>query len=370
MPRPLTRGADPVQSLRARGDEGPDGVASQRPRLLNGRAILVATLVLVAGACLGTAGFAAEQHYRHWLPKPMREHDGWRILDQHGRRFAGLSLSGTHLTWQDGSLILLMDLASGRVRVLGPGADNRSTWRSAVSDRYVVWFEGRSAGAAQGEAYAYDLDSRRRRAVAPVARPASYAATSGWRAVWTETTEGGGAVLRVLDLRTGALLGISSCGGEPVVDGSLVAVKRPGSSGHAISALDLRTRREWQVVAANGETMTGFAVSGRRVAWGWADAAGGAARVLTRDVDTGATALLAEATGLAGPAIDDDLVVWAEVTSGGSVIMGRRADGGAAFEIASTAGRVETVLVSGSTVAWLARESGSSSVIQTVSVRP
>ena len=59
MPRPLTRGADPVQSLRARGDEGPDGVASQRPRLLNGRAILVATLVLVAGASSAQSDQAA-----------------------------------------------------------------------------------------------------------------------------------------------------------------------------------------------------------------------------------------------------------------------------------------------------------------------
>jgi len=84
-------------------------------------------LVLVAGACLGAAGFAAEQHYRHWLPKPVRENGGWRVVDQHGRRFSGLSLSGGHLTWQDGPLILLMDLASGRVRVLGPGAENRST---------------------------------------------------------------------------------------------------------------------------------------------------------------------------------------------------------------------------------------------------
>lgn len=326
-------------------------------------------LVLVAGACLGAAGFAAEQHYRHWLPKPVRENGGWRVVDQHGRRFSGLSLSGGHLTWQDGPLILLMDLASGRVRVLGPGAENRSTSRPVVSDRYVVWFEGRATGAERGEAYSYDLDSRRRRPVAAVVRPASYAAVSGGRAVWTELTEGGAARLRALDLSSGASQSVATRGGEPLVDGDLVVLKRSGPGGDALAALDLTTRREWRLVAANGQAMTGFAVSGGRVTWGWTDATGGAGRVLIRDVATGATELVAEAPGLAGPAMDGDLVVWAEAGSGGgSVIRGRRLGGGPAFEIAATGARVETVQVSDGTVAWLAQEGGSRSVIGTVSV--
>ena len=67
--------------------------------------------------------------------------------------------------------------------------------------------------------------------------------------------------------------------------------------------------------------------------------------------------------------MDGDLVVWAEAGSGGgSVIRGRRLGGGPAFEIAATGARVETVQVSDGTVAWLAQEGGSRSVIGTVSV--
>ena len=113
--------------------------------------------------------------------------------------------------------------------------------------------------------------------------------------------------------------------------------------------------------------MTGFGVSGRRVAWGWTDATTGAGRVLVRDVDSGATTLVATALGLTGPAISGDVVVWAQrpPDGGDGAVMGRRLGGGPAFRIAAAGGDVEAVQVSGSTAAWLARDAGGRTVIRT-----
>jgi hypothetical protein len=333
------------------------------------KAILVAILVLAIGAGLGAAVFAAEQRYRGWLPEAQREGSGWRVVDAHGRRFSDLSLSGDSLAWQDGPLIVVMDLGSGRIRLLGPGPENHSTWRPAVSGRYVVWFEGRRVSSGRGEAYSYDLSSRRRRAVAGVVSPASYVAASGGLAVWTELAGGEGeARLVVVDLDAARRTSIPAAAGEPLVDGGLVAMRRGGAGGDAIAVIDLATRREWPVVAGNGGQMTGFGLSGRRVAWGWTDAGTGAGRVLVRDADGGRTTLVAMALGLTGPAISGDVVVWAthQASEGGdAAVMGRRLGGGPAFLIASAAGRVEALQVSGDTAAWLLREPGGRMVIQT-----
>ena len=362
--------APPVPPVPSLGAPSEAPTAPQPLRLLDVRAILFAALVLVVGAALGAAGYAAEQHHSSWLPKPAREGGGWRVVDAHGRRFSGLSLSGDHLAWQDGPLVLVMDLGSGRVRVLGPGPENDSTWQPAASPQYVVWFEGRRGSADRGEAYGYDLSSRRRRALTPVVRPASYVAASGELAVWTEVASGGRARLVALDLGTTRRSSIPAEAGEPLIDGDLVAVKRSGSGGDAISALDLASGRERPVVAGNGGVMTGFGLSGRRVAWGWTDAATGAGRVLVRDVDDGATTFVATALGLTGPAISGDVVVWAQrpPDGGGSAVMGRRLGGGPAFQIAAVAGDVDTVQVSGATVAYLMRDASGRSVIRTARV--
>ena len=361
--------AAPAPSLRAPSEPAtaPAAAGSHPLRLFDPKAILLAALVLIVGAALGAAGYAVEQHHSNWLPKPQREGGGWRVADAHGRRFSGLSLCGGHLAWQDGPLILVMDLGSGRIRVVGPGPENGSTWQPAVSPRYVVWFEGRRGATDSGTAFSYDLASRRRRALAPVVHVTSYVAASGELAVWTELVDGRPRLV-VLDMSTARRSSIMAVAGEPLIDGDLVATKTSGQSGDAIAALDLATKRQWPVVAGNGGPMTGFGVSGRRVAWGWTDATTGAGRVLVRDVDSGATTLVAAALGLTGPAIGGDIVVWAQrpPDGGDGAVMGRRLGGGPAFRIAAAGGDVEAVQVSGSAAAWLARDAGGRTVIRTV----
>ena len=89
--------------------------------------------------------------------------------------------------------------------------------------------------------------------------------------------------------------------------------------------------------------------------------------VATVDVDAGQTTTLATGlSGLAGPAYDGRTVVWAEKTATGARVMGRRL-GGAAFPVATVAGPVSEVAVSGDTVAWISH-SGDTYSIATASL--
>ena len=360
--------AAPVASLAAPSPPTPPPDARDGLRLFDAKAVFLAALVLIVGAALGAVGFTAERHYSSGLPEAVRDGGGWHVVDAHGRRFSGLSLGGPYLSWQDGPLILLVDLRSGHVRLLGPGPDHSSTWQPAVSSRYIAWFEGQSGNADRGQVYAFDLSSGRRRALTSVLKPASYVAVSGKLAVWTQVGGSDGqARMQVLDMTNGRCVSLALAAGEPIIDGELVALKRSGSSGDSLAVFDLATKRERPVVDGNGGAMAGFGLSGRRLAWGWTDASTGAARVLVRDVDSGATALVATCLGLVGPAISDDMVVWARraESGGGSEIMGRRLGRGPAFRIAACSGQVEAVQVSGARVAWLVRDTGSRTVIQT-----
>ena len=239
------------------------------PGLLDPRAVLVALLVLLAGVALGATWFAAEQHSSS-LPRPVRSGAGWTITDTREHRFNGLSLSGDTLAWQDGALILCMDLRSGRVRLLGPGPASTMTWPPAASSRYVVWFEGN--GADEAQVYSYDLASRRRRAVGTVVRPLSYVHASGGEVVWTERgTTAGTARLVVLDLPGGRRRAFAVPPGQPTVDGPLAALVRQGWEHAVIDLVDLATGGRRTLVDAQA-TLTGVSLSGRRLAWGVAGA--------------------------------------------------------------------------------------------------
>lgn len=374
MPQSLTDAAGPPRSLAAPdavpGRDGPEPPGAARLGLFDAKAILLAALVLLAGVALGAAGFTVERHYSDYLPRPVRSGTGWIVRDEHGRRFTGLALATDRLAWQDGPLILLMDLRDGRVFDLGPGPDSSRTWQPALTGRFVVWFEG-GGGGSGGSVYCYEPATHRRRAVGTVTRPTSYVAASGERAVWTQQdgADQQAQQLVALDLQAGTHTSLTAPpgAGAALIDGDLVVIKQWTGQGDALTALDLTTRRQWSVVAGSGGGMTAFGLSGRRVAWG-SIAANGAGRVLVRDVDSGATTLVATAAGLRGPAISGDLVVWArESNGGGAEVMGRRLGGGGTFKIAAS-GPVDELQVSGGTVAWLTRDAAGKSVIQTVGV--
>jgi hypothetical protein len=331
-------------------------------RLLDLRAVLVALLVLLVGAALGAAWFAAEQH-SSGLPRPVRAGDGWTIAGAPGHPFNGLSLSGDALAWQDGALVLYMDLRNGRVHLLGPGPGHGLTWQPAASSRYVVWFEGDSADAAR--VYSFDLASRRRRAAGAVVRPLSYVRASGGEAVWTQRAVSGAlAQLVVLDLAGGRRRTLAVPPGQPTVDGALVALARQDPAGDGVELVDLATGAQRTVVSVPSGTLTGVSLSGRRLAW-VVGGGGGQGRVLVQNVDTGISTLVATGAGLLGPSLSGELVVWAQAAAGGDEIMGRRLGGGPAFRVAAAGGDVQVVRVSGRTVAWLVRAAGGRSVIHT-----
>jgi hypothetical protein len=72
------------------------------------------------------------------------------------------------------------------------------------------------------------------------------------------------------------------------------------------------------------------------------------------DLDTIAARQIASAGELVGPGFDGTTVVWAQPVTGGSgdVVMGLRLPGGAPFRIAAVPRDVQSVMVSGDTVAW------------------
>lgn len=345
----------------------PADVSVRRPRLASPRAILIALVAVLVGGLLGAAGFAVERRLGGPHVEVRRTSAGWRIAAEGGLRFHGPDLHGRHLVWQDGPFVLLMDLDSGHLRTLAPGPENGATWRPAVSGEYVVWFEA-PRGARRGDAYSYDFDSGRRRLVAEEVLVASYPDVSGRAAVWTESVGDGAAQLTTVDLVTGVQRSLAVPDGEPLVDGRLFAYRSwPSASGRdEIVGIDLDTGgRTLLASAAPGSTLgiTGWAVSGRRVAWCWKDWSSGESRVLVRDVDTLQTVPVATGPGLVGPSLDGDLVVWAESTSGGTRIMSLRL-GGEEREIAATELTVSHVLVSGEVVAWMGEDSAGRSVLE------
>jgi len=325
------------------------------------RAGLLSLIVLLAGAALGGIGYHVERTYAVQPPTVTETADGWRISSRHGRLFSGLALSGPRLLWQNGPSIEYFDLASGRLRLLGPGAGMRVTWAPAVGERYATWFEAERDGSLAATAVAYDTVSGRRWKVADVGSVYSYPALSGETAVWCSATEIARPRIGGVRIATGTTFDVADGYGTPVVSDGLV-VWAQGASG-PFTARELSGGETWPVVpsGASGE-LTSLALSGRVLAWGQLAPAGQTGAVAATSVDSGETRVFATGvTGLAGPAFDGATVVWAErgTSAAHYRVMGRRLSGGQAFEVASVSGTVVEVAVSDRTVAWIAHAGGS-----------
>ena len=329
-------------------------------------ALLFAALVLLVGAAFGAGGFLLEQATSNWRPQIARTQSGWHITEVRQLGFSGLALCGEHIAWQDGASILLLDLASGEPKLLGPGAMARATWPPAVSARYVVWFEGTRGGASSANTWTYDTATRRRRQVATVGDVLSLPSVSGARAVWCTAQRGKMRIVGV-DLTTDKDLLVASEYGQPVIDGALVAWARSTGGGPSSFVLvDVTQGRSWTVIPSGlggAAELTGFDLSGRTLVWGQLDPRTGVGRIVAQNVDTGAASVVAESTvGATAPSVDGGAVVWAERTPDAAAyrVMGRRLGGGPSFQIARVGGKVLTALISGDTVAWLVDNGGRS----------
>jgi len=344
-----------------------DSGAGTKPHPSETRALLLTALVLLAGVALGAAGFFVERGMSTWRPEVTRTAGGWRVVQAHRAPLGGLALGGDDLVWGCGPSIVLMDLSSGRLKLLGPGPASRTTWDPAASQRYVVWFEAAATSVGEASAWVYDSATRRRRQLATLGDVLSLPSASGNRAAWCTTTQGGGPGIVAVDIPSGEQSSVAPEYGVPVIDGDLVTwPTRTGPTGMpaAWALVDLAQDRRWSMAPAamlSNADFLGYDLSGRTLVWGETDPASGRGRVVAQNVDDGVGSVIAEVTGGASlasaPSIDGDLVVWAETLAdaSGSRVLGRRLGGGPAFVVHDVDGRVLTTAAGGDTVAWLAQ---------------
>ena len=379
MPGPLTgAGNTPAAPPAAPPPVAPplSSGAEAKPHPSEARALLLTALVLLAGVALGVAGFFVERGMSTWRPEVTRTANGWRVVQAHRPPLGGLALGGDDLVWGCGPSIVLMDLRSGRLKLLGPGPESRTTWDPAASQRYVVWFEAAATSAGEASAWVYDSATRRRRRLAVLGDVLSLPSASGSRAAWCTTTRGGGPGIVAVDIPTGEQFSVAPEYGVPVIDGDLVTwPTRTGPTGlpAAWALVDLARDRRWSMVPAatlGNAHFLGYDLSGRTLVWGETDAASGRGRVVAQNVDDGVARVVAEVADGASltstPAIDGDLVVWAETLAAGtgSRVMGRRLGGGPSFICREVDGHVLSTAAGGDTVAWLAQH-GQTTFIET-----
>jgi hypothetical protein len=378
VPEPLT--GDGAAPAPPRVAAPLDANAETPPRTSEARALLFAALVLLVGMALGGAGFFLERSMSTWRPEITRTASGWRIAQAHRVPLSAMTLGGDNLAWGCGPSIIVMDLRSGRLKLLGPGPASRATWDPAASRRYVVWFEAEGTSAGEASAWVYDAATRRRRHLAALGSVLSLPSASGNLTAWCSTTKDEGAPSIVtVDMTTGKESVVAPEYGKPVLDGGLVTwPTHMGSTGMpaAWALVDLSQGRRWSLVPATtlrNADFVGYDLSGRTLVWGQIDPASRRGRVVAQNVDDGAASVVAEVTDGAGlssaPAIDGALVVWAETPAiaGSSRVMGRRLGGGPAFLVRAVEGSVLSMAISGDTIAWLAQR-GNTTFIETVKV--
>jgi len=328
------------------------------------RTLVAAAVVLAVGASVGALSFFVERAL--WLHPPVttRSADGWRVESRHGRRFSGLALCGERLIWQNGPSIELLDLAAGKLRLLGPGPGMRATWAPAIGERYAVWFEAVSGKASTADVIAYDSVVGRRWKVAEIGEVYSLPSLSGTTAVWC-SANGSATAVSGVDIVTGERLAIADGYGSPHISQELVVWS--AHDAWPLTARDLTSNRTWSVVpAAAGGRFAQIVLAQRVLAWGQPAVGGSATSVMKAGVGGGTTQVVAAAVaGLEGPAFDGTTVAWAQdgPAGAGGVVMARRGES-PAFVVATRSTPILEVVVSGSTVAWLTQQ-GDVSVIET-----
>jgi len=338
------------------------------PARVGVRALALALLVPIVGAALGVAAFAREDAHQTWRPEVARTATGWRIVQAGGRPPWNPVVGGENLVWTWGGDTILMDLATGRTRLLGIAGRATAVMPASASERFIVWVEGISPIALTGArtTYVYDTRSGRRYALPADVRPVYSPILVGDVAIWIDRQDGAGEI-RSYDLATGhrAELAAGDISYPLLADSPIVA--------WYAAPFDSRDPPPLRVK----DTATGVVTTvvppphdpGDQSAYaGWVDVSDGVLlglgtdrkhrgnTVMVHDLTTGANRVLGTARADTLPAIDAGLVVWVAATGaapGTSLLTGRRLDGGPAFEIARAKGLVARVSLSGETAAWL-----------------
>ena len=344
------------------------------PRI-SARALLLALLVALGGGALGAAAFARQNAHQTWRPDVTRTATGWRIVPPGARPPSNPVVGGDHVVWTWGADTLLFDLSTGKTRLIGAGGRATDVMPASISDRYVVWVQGLSPMEFTGDrvTYVYDTGSGRRYVLPADVQPQTVMVLAGDTGLWI-AGRGATPEIRAYDLATGrqSVVATGDVSYPLFADGTLVAwySKTPQISpqgGRIPSPLLVKDTANGTVTTVpppapglpDTTAQTGWVAVRDGVLLGVGTIPGShGSPVMVRDVAGGATRVMGTAKQGTIPAMDAGRVVWLESPAGDpgmTVVMGRRLDGSPAFEIARVRGLVDTVSLSGDTVAWLTR---------------
>lgn len=292
------------------------------------RALVLALLVLVAGAALGAAAFAAEQHYFVWEPDVTATADGgWLVTGHSGLRPAAPTLGGKRLVWGQGAYTCVLELDSGDTHVVGAAPHGTSIWPPAAGSRYVAWIEA-PRGGARPHLWVYDMDRGRRQSFV-VGAEAATTAVAGDLVVWYERAGDGTPRVQALDMGTGRRSTVAAAedvdypvfAGEGHV-GWLLA-RRAEGAGPAIRVTDFADGGATTVplAAGRGSSVTDVQLRGRTLVWTVGSSA--TTEVLVQDLDGGPAAVVASGDIVAATT-DGRVVAWAERDAEGATVVRRR----------------------------------------------
>jgi hypothetical protein len=147
--------------------------------------LLALVLVVGAGSLLGLLAYHLAGGGQGWPTTVVRTASGWSVGSPDGLlQQSGLALTDDYLAWDNGDCLELLDLHSGKAKVLEyPPADGTAGVWAVISERYVAWqTNGRPDRGT--EIVAYDLKTRRRFVVANTGDLGGAIALSGTTLYW------------------------------------------------------------------------------------------------------------------------------------------------------------------------------------------
>ncbi len=271
-----------------------------RRRVSHLRALLVSLVVLAVGAAAGAGGFAFEQTRVTWRPQVTSTADGWRISTSHGLRLGAAALGPGHIVWNAGPFTVLTELDGGESKLLGARAFAGDLSAPSTSARYVTWMDVHYQG--PDVVWVYDTVSKRR---------VQLDGDGGHRALarrWPAPSPSGRPQC---DRGTATVSSARSCRPASARSSprppsartsSPAAIWRRGSAAPptaeppVITVVDVRSGIRRQVApyrAGSGARLVDFAVAGRRLVWARDAGPGTPGQILSFDVDTGGTRVLA-----------------------------------------------------------------------------
>ena len=324
--------------------------------------MLVAVLVVVAGAVLGVAGFAVDQTHANWGPHVARTASGWRITEP-GAGIGDPALAGDRLAWQDGPYTVLMDLDTGGTRLVGDGLNAASVASPAISHRGLAWEEAVGGNKHRSYVYAFDFATGRRLLLGHADTSPTTPAVSITMVYWWSD---------------GNVMGCRLSGGEPRViaakggigqflmaAGSLVAWSQQGSPGAPFEiTLHDTASGDTAQLRLPGETPGAVfdppILAAGTLAWLRADKRDSTASITTYTMETLTEHAVTSGRALVGPGFDGSTVVWAQPSGDGEAIMALTLGATTPVTVAHVVAGVQSVLVSGDTVAWWMRTSNRS----------